>query len=440
MKKVKKRVIFVTLFIIAFAIYSYINVRGEYLQILGIGSKYVEIFKHNLMQRICVFLISFVIIYLLTYITTVFIKKGLRKFFEEDKQEMPKLPNKSISFAFATIAGILFSNLITEKAILAFNHTSFWETEPVFNLDIGYYIFQKPFIEAVLYSFIAVMAVMCIYIIFYYVICFHKFFKQGINMETLKTNTFIKQIVVTVFFILLAIAALSILMVQDIVLGKFTQTSNGTALYGAGFIDVTIKKWGYIIFSAFIVICGIRAIKKCKKGEFRKACYKILEIPIYLVVLFGVILIADIIYVNNNELDKQKQYISTNIEFTKKAYDIDIEEIELQSTGTITADDITENSEVIENINIFNRTKVLAHLEEYQTNLGYYTYNSTGIGLYNIEGKNSLVYVSPREIKSNETRTYSNKTYEYTHGYGAIITSASTTNENRNIKVFTKCI
>ena len=79
---------------------------------------------------------------------------------------------------------------------------------------------------------------------------------------------------------------------------------------------------------------------------------------------------------------------------------------------------------------------MLSHLEEYQTNLGYYTYNSTGIGLYNIDGKSSLVYVSPREIKSNETRTYSNKTYEYTHGYGAIITSASTTNENRNIKVF----
>ena len=429
MKRVKKRVIFVTLFIIAFAIYSYINVRGEYLQILGIGSKYVEIFKHNLMQRIYVFLISFAIIYLLTYVTTAFIKKGLRKFFEEDKKEMPKLPNKSISFAFATIAGILFSNIITEKAILAFNHTPFWETEPVFNLDIGYYIFQKPFIEAVLYSFIVVMAVMCVYII-----------NQGINMETLKTNTFIKQIVATIFFILLALAALSILMVQDIVLGKFTQTGNGTTLYGAGFIDVTIKKWGYIIFSAFIVICGIRAIRKCKKGEFRKACYKILEIPIYLVVLFGVILIADVTYVNNNELDKQKQYISKNVEFTKKAYDIDIDEIDLQSTGTITADDIKENSEVIENINIFNKTRVLSHLEEYQTNLGYYTYNSTGIGLYNIDGKSSLVYVSPREIKSNETRTYSNKTYEYTHGYGAIITSASTTNENRDIKVFTKFI
>ena len=63
-----------------------------------------------------------------------------------------------------------------------------------------------------------------------------------------------------------------------------------------------------------------------------------------------------------------------------------------------------------------------------------------GIGVYNINGENTLAYISPREIISNETRTYNNKTYEYTHGYGTIITSASTTNENRDIKVFTKFI
>ncbi len=45
-----------------------------------------------------------------------------------------------------------------------------------------------------------------------------------------------------------------------------------------------------------------------------------------------------------------------------------------------------------------------------------------------------MVYVSPREIISNETRTYNNKMHEYTHGYGAIITSASTTSETGALK------
>ena len=433
-KKIRKRVIFVILFIIAFIIYSYINIRGEYLQILGIGEKYVEIFKHNLEQRMYVFVVSFAIIYLLTYITTVFIKKGLKKFFIEENKEMPKLPNKSISLAFAVIAGLIFSSVITEKAILAFNKTYFVETEPVFNLDIGYYVFQKPFIEAILYSFIIVMAIMCIYITAYYLLCFHKFFNKGISIETLKKNTFIKQIVGNAFAIIIAIALLAIIMVQDIVLGKFTSTNNGTSLYGAGFIDVTIKKCGYIIFSVFIIICAISALRKCRKEQYRKACYSILLIPIYLVGLFGVVFLTDVLYLKQNELDKQKAYIETNIQFTKQAYDIEIEEIELENTGTITAEDIEKNSDVIKNINIYNKSRVLTHLEEYQTSLGYYTFGSTQLGLYDIEGNKTLVYVSPREIISNETRTYNNKTYEYTHGYGAIITSASTTSENGGLK------
>ena len=347
---------------------------------------------------------------------------------------MPKLPNKSISLAFAVIAGLIFSSVITEKAILAFNKTYFVETEPVFNLDIGYYVFQKPFIEAILYSFIIVMAIMCIYITAYYLLCFHKFFDKGISIETLKKNTFIKQIVGNAFAIIIAIALLAIIMVQDIVLGKFTSTNNGTSLYGAGFIDVTIKKWGYIIFSVFIIICAISALRKCRKEQYRKACYSILLIPIYLVGLFGVVFLTDVLYLKQNELDKQKAYIETNIQFTKQAYDIEIEEIELENTGTITAEDIEKNSDVIKNINIYNKSRVLTHLEEYQTSLGYYTFGSTQLGLYDIDGNKTLVYVSPREIISNETRTYNNKTYEYTHGYGAIITSASTTSENGGLK------
>lgn len=432
--KVKKRVIFVILFIMAFAIYSIVNIRGEYLQIVGINKQYFDIFKTNITQRLYVFTLSFISMYFLVYITTLFVKRGIKKFFIEENKEMPKLPNKSISLAFATIFAIIFSGVITEKAILAFNNTPFLETEPVFNLDIGYYVFQKPFIEALLYSFIIVMTVMCIYITAYYLIVFHKFFERGINFETLKKNTFIKQIIWNAFFILIAISILAIIMVQDIVLGKFTQTQNGTYLCGAGFIDVTIKKWGYILFAIFVVICAIRAVKKASKGEFKKTIYTVLEVPIYLVVLFIVVFLSDTIYVKSSEIDKQKSYIKTNIEFTKKSYDINIDEIELQNTGTITADDVEQNGDVINNINIYNKGRVLSHLEEYQTSLGYYTFNSTQVGLYDIDGEETLVYVSPREIINNDTRTFNNKTYEYTHGYGTIVTSASLTSETGALK------
>ena len=76
----------------------------------------------------------------------------------------------------------------------------------------------------------------------------------------------------------------------------------------------------------------------------------------------------------------------------------------------------------------------LKTLEALQTNSGYYTYRTTKLQKYIINGKETAVYVSPREVvSSSDTNTYSNKTYEYTHGFGAIISQATKVSENGNV-------
>ncbi len=429
----KKRSIFVITFIIIFLIYSYINIRGDYLQNLGIGEQYVEIFKQNQEQKIAVFGVSFLAMYIITYITNIFVKKGLKKFFVEEKKEIPKLANKSISLVFATVFGLIASTFLTEKAILAFNSAQFGITDKIFNMDIGYYVFQKPFIEQILGYVIGIFVVLSAYIAVYYIIAFNRYFDKGIDIEVLKKNTFIKQLIVNIAVIIISIAILTFVKVQDVVLDKFMNIGDNTSLYGAGVIDVVIKKWGYFFFSIFIVICTFMAIRKFRKEKYRKAVFCLALIPMYLIAMFTVTLAFDIIYVKSNELDKQKDYISYNIDATKNAYNINIDEIEIETSGTITTEDIQNNQDVIDNINILNNDVVLKNLKEYQTSLGYYTFDKTKVQSYNINGKDTLVYVSPREIISNETRTYKNKTYEYTHGYGVIMNLASNTDESGHL-------
>lgn len=427
--KIKKRQIFVTLFLIIFALYAYIAIRGSYLEMLGIGEKYVDIFTRNVKQKIKVFAVSFIVVYLMTYITTKFIKRGLKHFFEEDKKTMPKLPNKSISLAFATVTAIITSMTITQKAVLAFSGRMFWKDDPIFGLDISYYIFQKPFIEAILISLAIVMVILEVYVIVYYVLAFNKFFKKGISMETLKQNTVVKHLSFNLFIIIAIVCTLTILSIQNIVLNKFMTISNNTPLYGAGLLEITVKKWGYIIFAVVIMICAIRFIKRIKEEKYKKALATLTAIPIYLTAMFVIALGVDFIYLKHNELDKQKKHIEDNIEFTKEAYNIKIDEISLENSETITIEEIAKNQTVFENINIFNKQRVITNLQEYQSNLGYYTFSSTQVGVYDIDGKKKLAYITPREIISNDTRTYNNKTYEYTHGYGAIITDASVTSK-----------
>ena len=157
MTKNKKRVIIVIAFLILLAIYSYVTLRGDYLEILGIGQGYVEVFEQNTKYKIGVIVVNFVILYIGTYITTKFIKRGLKKFFDEEKIEMPKLPNKSICLILSTIVSIIISKTLTEKTILALNTAWFGFLDPIFNMDIGYYIFQKPFIESIILYFIIIM-------------------------------------------------------------------------------------------------------------------------------------------------------------------------------------------------------------------------------------------------------------------------------------------
>lgn len=425
--KNKKRKIFVTVLLIVFFIITYVSLRGEYLHILGIGEEYVDIFKENLKHKIIVFACGFLIVYIATYITTLIIKKGLKKFFEEEKKEMPKLPNKSISLLFGIIAGLFVTNTITQKAILAFNSTLFTKTDPVFNLDIGYFAFQQPLIEAVILYLIGLVAILTLYVAAYYIIVFNKFFDEGINMETLKKSSFIKQLITSIVIIVILSSIFIVIQVQDTVFDKYITVGKDVELTGAGLVDVTVKVWGYRIFAVLILVCLVLALIYFKQHKYKKMNITIGVIPAYLVLLFLVMIGVDLLYVNPNELDKEKEYISYSIEYTKNAYNINTNEIEIENSGTITTEDIEQNEDVINNINILNKETVLTHLEEYQTSLGYYTYKNTALGLYEIDGEKTLVYISPREILSNETRTYNSKTYEYTHGYGVIITSASKT-------------
>ena len=425
--KNKKRKIFVTVLLIVFFIITYVSLRGEYLHILGIGEEYVDIFKENLKHKIIVFACGFLIVYIATYITTLIIKKGLKKFFEEEKKEMPKLPNKSISLLFGIIAGLFVTNTITQKVILAFNSTLFTKTDPVFNLDIGYFAFQQPLIEAVILYLIGLVAILTLYVAAYYIIVFNKFFDEGINMETLKKSSFIKQLITSIVIIVILSSIFIVIQVQDTVFDKYITVGKDVELTGAGLVDVTVKVWGYRIFAVLILVCLVLALIYFKQHKYKKMNITIGVIPAYLVLLFLVMIGVDLLYVNPNELDKEKEYISYSIEYTKNAYNINTNEIEIENSGTITTEDIEQNEDVINNINILNKETVLTHLEEYQTSLGYYTYKNTALGLYEIDGEKTLVYISPREILSNETRTYNSKTYEYTHGYGVIITSASKT-------------
>ena len=430
----KKRIWIVVFFAILTAIVAYVMLRGTYLETLEIGEVYINSFWQNVRYMVITLVINFGLIYLLVYMTNLKIKKGLKAFFDQEHKEMPKLLNKSIAFIVAVLISAFTSGMIKEKAALCFNAAQFGVSDPIFGIDIGYFVFQKPFIQLILmYAMIAVVA-LAIYTVVYYIITFNMFF-DGVDRKTLKNSKLITQITNSIMVLAILLAGYIFFQSQDIGTEKFLTLHDGESsysLYGAGFADVTIKLWGYRLLSLVLIFCVYRGIKAFKEGKTKKLIISITAIPCYLVALFTILVIFKAIFINPNELDKEKDYIAQNIRSTKEAYGVDIEEVSLSEVETITSEVINDADEVVGNIAIVSGDIVLRELNNGQTAKGYYTYRNTSIAKYKIDGEDTLVYISPREIVSS-SGTYNNKTYEYTHGYSTIITSATDTKDTGNL-------
>lgn len=437
-KKSKVRMIIVLLFIAIFAIGSYINLRGTYLQYKELGENYIQAFETNLKCKYIIFGINFIVLYIIMYFTNRGIKKGLKPFFEKEKKVIPKLPNKSLALVISALVSFVTSSALMQKIMLISNGTSFGIQDPIFGLDIAYYMFQKPVIETLALYFVILFVGLSIYIALYYVIAFNRYF-DGVDGKMLKESLFMKKLTRNALLIIIGIAILTVINTQNTMFGKILTVKNDLEIVGAGMTETTIKLWGYVIFAFVIIIFAYRALKYFKKGNTGKVLKNLAVIPGYLVVLFIVMVVFDLAFVSTNELDKEKEYIAENIKNTKNAYNINIEEKNIENSGTITSEEVEENANVINNIPVISKDAVSKTLENSQTVTGHYVYPNISIAKYNINGKNQLVYVAPREI-TNSGRTYNNKTYEYTHGIGEIFTSATESSQNGNIQYIQKDI
>lgn len=437
--KSKVRMYIVLVFILLVACVGYVIFRGEYLEILEIGKEYISIFWQNVNYTAITFGINFFVLFIIIYTNNNRIRKALKPFFENEKKVMPKLPNKSIAFIISVIVSAVTTELILNQYMLFSNNTLFEINDPVFGFDIGYFMFQKPFIETILMYAMLLIVGLTIYTVIYYIIVFNMCF-DGIDRELLKKSRLLKQLFTNIKILAIILAVFVFIKTQDIGFDKFLNLQEDTtySIYGAGVTDITIKLWGYRILPIIIVLSVFMAIKSFNDGKTKKVIMWVLVVPIYIIALIIIMALFQAIFITPNELDREETNIQTNINYTKQAYGINSQVFTIENGGeTITESTLNSLNDTINNIVIVDEDTVLKDLNAVQTEKGYYTYNTAKIASYRVDGKQKLVYISPREI-SNTNATYNNKTYEYTHGYGVIITSATQTDENGNLSKIQK--
>ncbi|MGE5329579.1 MAG: UPF0182 family protein [Deltaproteobacteria bacterium] len=386
-----------------------------------IGKQYTDIFWINSIASFASMIICFFFIFLCFLLTNCLIIKNLKKFFKEENLTPKKLPNFSLAFGIAIVGAFLTKDYIAQNALIYFNaemfNSSFYR-DPIFLKNFGYYLFQRPFVIALTDFISGTLLAAIIYSIGYYVLAFGSIF-NAIEITSLRKNGVVLHNLINIsIFFLLKVFSYG-LNTENILF------SNNGIFYGADYTqhNIWLKIYTVAPFILFAII--IVAFILLMKEKYKPAIYTILAFPAYFVVGAIIAGIVQIAWVMPYETTRQKPYIRNNMELTKLAYNISykLDSKEYDISDALTQPLIDKNKDVIDNFRLIDPSLIAETSTQLQSMRNYYKFKEVDTINYNVNGKNTAVFVSAREInqKGLDDKSYENLKFKYTHGYGIVM-------------------
>jgi uncharacterized protein len=406
--------LFALLVIVALAIATGIYMKVIQLDEIGNLS---SIYFKDLTYKLIFAAGAFVLIFLSISITNKFVKRNINRYLTENTLPTKKLPNFSIAFAISLIGAFLSKDMFYDKALNFLNATQFGKTSPLFNnLDIGYFVFQRPFFMS-LYQFVSSMWLfIMIYTIAYYVIMFMVSF-NNVTMEDLKVKSVLRHnlINIAIFFIIKAFTYK--FQKEGLVYSGFFNVN------GAGYVDVNVWMNYYRIAPFLLIAIVVLAFFFIWKSKLRKAAYSIALFPaIWLIVSIMAFGMQSFV-VKPNESEKEKPYLKYNMQQTRAAYGIDkVKSHEFPQMKDLTPEVINKNIETKNNIRVVDYNATLSSNIQLQSNTNFYTFKNGDIINYEVNGKEIPVFIAAREINKNNlpNNSFISRMFSYTHGYGVV--------------------
>ena len=122
-----------------------------------------------------------------------------------------------------------------------------------------------------------------------------------------------------------------------------------------------------------------------------------------------------------NESMMERPYIEQNIAFTRLAYGLtEIQEEVFPAEQELTAADLVRNDLTVKNVRLWDHRPLLSTYRQLQQIRTYYDFVDVDNDRYVINGEYRQVMLSPRELsyKNLPSRIWINEHFTYTHGYG----------------------
>lgn len=421
-KDINKKIVYGALVLLfAIAITGAVNIYWNIIQLNEIGG-FSSVYLTNLTYKAVFFVASFLVIFAALSITTKFVKRNINQHLKSSGLEPFSFPNLPVAAAIALAGAFLSQENLYLKALSFLNSTEFGSRDPIFHHDIGYYIFQRPFLMGVYGFFETLWLFIILFTAAYYLVVL-TYSVGNITIQDLKIKSLIRHNLsnVAIFFL---IKAFSYKFVKEGILYSNIINLNGVDINGAGYTDVTIWLKYFNAAPYFLILIVAFSFFFIWKGKLKKAAYTIAILPIVWVLVSISAGFVQSLIVKPNAIIMESTYLKYNMEKTREAYGIDkINNIEFQEVKQLTPDIINRNADTRENIRIIDYKATLDTNMQLQSNTNFYNFHDGDIINYTVNGKEVPVLISAREIDKNRLpeKSYINTMFKYTHGYGVVI-------------------
>ncbi|MFC1892044.1 UPF0182 family protein [Thermodesulfobacteriota bacterium] len=335
---------------------------------------------------------------------------------------------------FILAAILIVSLMIASRAaaqwdmVLSFiNRVPFGTVDPIFNKDIGFYIFTLPF-------HIFIREELLVLVIFAAIVTIIWYFKDGglQIIESLADDN-AQQIAMPKINIskkvgkhLLVLGGIIVLLLAwgyHLRIYGLLYSTQGPA-FGASYTDIHIRVPVFRILMVLTALWGLYLIYSSFKPNKKQLLLSgAIWLGAILVLSNGLPVLIQKTMVKPNELAKESQYIAYNIEHTRKAYKLnDVKEVDFVIDNNLGSEDLDSHKATIQNIRVWDERPLLQTYKQIQSIRLYYDFNNVDVDRYVIDGKYRQVMLGARELVVDklppQAKTWVNKHITYTHGYG----------------------
>ena len=293
--------------------------------------------------------------------------------------------------------------------------------DPFFGRDIGFYVFEFPFLSLVYQLGFSLLVMTAVVVGLYYLL-------SGLITWTGRLS--IRQPARGHLFLL--VAAMLALKAVGYRLAMFNllYSPRGVA-FGASYTDINAQLPALRILVVVALVAAGLTLVNTRSRNFR-------WIGLGLGTLFVMSIVVGSLFpafvqqfqVSPDEISKETPYILENIKHTTVAFGLDgIAETQYAAESTLTLEAIEGASATLNNVRLWDPRALRDTFRQLQEIRLYYQFSDVDVARYVIDGELKQVYLSAREMNQSRlpetAQTWVNRYLKFTHGYGIVMSPGS---------------